>query len=159
MAAVADGFFLLFSLLAAQSTGGSFAWFLVVVAATLALFIALLAWRRARLTRHVDDMEAGLAAQRLSPGVVARGTAEDRLTEELAFLQEVRWEGSVRTARYFPRVEAAQRALVLAAGGTVNAPYLKDDLRVTLVALLGTLLAIPLGGVGAIVSLTLFVFG
>ena len=85
--------------------------------------------------------------------------AADRLSEEMAFLEEVRWVGSLRTARYFPRVEAAQRALVLAAGGTVNAPYLKDDLRVTLVALLGTFVAIPVGAIGAMVSLTILVFG
>jgi hypothetical protein len=159
-AAIADGFFLLFSYLAARTTGAPFAWFLFVVAAGLAVFVALLAWRRARLTRHVDEMEAALAAQQLSAGVVDRpAPAADRLGEEMAFLEEVRWENSVRTARYFPRIEAAQRALVLAAGGTVNAPYLKDDLRVTLVALLGTLAAIPIGALGAMVSLTILVFG
>ena len=49
----------------------------------------------------------------------------------------------------FPRVEAAQRALLRAAGGPVKAPYLRDDLRVTLVAFLGTVAAIPLGVLGA----------
>ena len=52
LAAVADGFFLLFALLAAWSTGAAFAWFLVAVAAVLAVFVGLLAWRRARLTRR-----------------------------------------------------------------------------------------------------------
>ena len=160
LAAVADGFFLLFALLAAWSTGAAFAWFLVAVAAVLAVFVGLLAWRRARLTRHVDAMEAALEAQQLSAGVVDRpAPTADRLSEEMAFLEEVRWEGSLRTARYFPRVEAAQRALVLAAGGTVNAPYLKDDLRVTLVALLGALLAIPVGALGAMISITILAFG
>ena len=46
---------------------------------------------------------------------------------------------------------AAQRALLRAAGGPVNAPYLRDDLRVTLVAFLGTVAAIPLGVLGAFV--------
>src|SRR5690606_6163665 len=54
-------------------------------------------------------------------------------------------------ARWFPRVEAAQRALLRAAGGPVNAPYLRDDLRVTLLAFLGTVAAIPLGVLGAFV--------
>ena len=160
LAAVADGFFLLFAVLAAVTTGAAFAWFLVVVAAVLGLLVALLAWRRVRLTRHVDAMEAALEAQQLSAGVVDRPSpTADRLSEEMAFLEEVRWENSVRTARYFPRIEAAQRALVLAAGGTVNAPYLKDDLRVTLVALLGALLAIPVGALGAMISITILAFG
>lgn len=44
---------------------------------------------------------------------------------------------------WMPRVEAAQRAAVAAAGGTVNAPYLKDDLRVTIASAILTALAIP----------------
>jgi len=153
MAAIADGLYLLLSYLAARSAGSFFAWFLFAVAVVLAVFIAVFAWRRERLTRHVDDMEAALAAQNLSAGVVAMpAPAADRLSDELGLLQEVQWENSIRTARYLPRVEAAQRAMVLAAGGTVNAPYLKDDLRVTLVALLGTIVAIPAALLGAMMS-------
>lgn len=153
-AAIADGSFLVFALLAARATGSFFAWVLVGVAAVLALAIGVFAWRRQRLVAHVDEMEAALAAQNLSAGVVtAPATPSDRMGEEFSLLQEVQWEASIRTARYFPRVEATQRALVRAAGGTVNAPYLKDDLRVTLVALLGTTAAIPLGSFGAILSL------
>lgn len=44
---------------------------------------------------------------------------------------------------WMPRVEAAQRAAIAAAGGTVNAPYLKDDLRVTIVSAILSGLAIP----------------
>jgi len=66
-------------------------------------------------------------------------------------LREAAAEAQIHTARWFPRVEAAQRALLRAAGGPVNAPYLRDDLRVTLVAFLGTVAAIPLGVLGAFV--------
>ena len=45
---------------------------------------------------------------------------------------------------WMPRVEAAQRAAVAAAGGTVNAPYLKDDLRITLVSAIATGVLIPI---------------
>ncbi len=154
-AAVADGFFLLFAVLALRATGSLFAWVLVSIAAVLAAAILLFAWRRHRLTAYVDEMEAALAAQHLSAGVVA--APADRLDEELRLLREMQWEASIRTARYFPRIEATQRALVLAAGGTVNAPYLKDDLRVTLVALFGTMAAIPLGSFGAMLALLLLV--
>ncbi len=46
---------------------------------------------------------------------------------------------------WMPRVEAAQRAAVAAAGGLVNAPYLKDDLRITLVSGLVAVIGLPLG--------------
>ena len=44
---------------------------------------------------------------------------------------------------WMPRVEAAQRAAVAAAGGTVNAPHLKDDLRGRVGSAILTALAIP----------------
>lgn len=48
-------------------------------------------------------------------------------------------------------IDRAQRALLTAAGGTAGAPYLKDDLRITVASLLGTLVAIPLGALAAII--------
>ncbi|HLS25154.1 MAG TPA: hypothetical protein VK063_04695 [Beutenbergiaceae bacterium] len=48
-------------------------------------------------------------------------------------------------------VERAQRALLTAAGGTAGAPYLKDDLRLTIASFLGTLVAIPLAALTGIV--------
>ena len=45
---------------------------------------------------------------------------------------------------WMPRVEAAQRGAIAAAGGTVNAPYLKDDLRVTLVSAMTAGVLIPI---------------
>lgn len=48
-------------------------------------------------------------------------------------------------------IERAQRALLTAAGGTAGAPYLKDDLRLTVASLLGTMVAIPLGALVAII--------
>lgn len=49
------------------------------------------------------------------------------------------------------RLERAQRALLTAAGGPVAAPYLREDLRITAAALIGTMLAFPLGVLAAIV--------
>ncbi|RTE50859.1 hypothetical protein [Actinobaculum sp. 352] len=46
---------------------------------------------------------------------------------------------------WLPRVEAAQRSAVAAVGGLVNAPYLKDDLRITLVSGLVAVIGLPLG--------------
>ncbi|TDE89945.1 hypothetical protein EXU48_18625 [Occultella glacieicola] len=53
--------------------------------------------------------------------------------------------------RALARVDQAQRALLAAAGGPVGAPYLKDDLRVTLAAALGVFVAVPLGALLAII--------
>ncbi|MHB1063666.1 MAG: hypothetical protein ACYC1Z_04090, partial [Georgenia sp.] len=64
-------------------------------------------------------------------------------------------EGTLRTARFLPRVEAAQRAALVAAGGPVHAPYLRDDLRVTITALVGTLAAVPLSVLGWIITAVL----
>lgn len=53
--------------------------------------------------------------------------------------------------RVFGRIERAQRALLTAAGGRVNAPYLADDLRITVAAFAGTVLTIVVGGLGIVV--------
>lgn len=53
--------------------------------------------------------------------------------------------------RVFGRMERAQRALLTAAGGPVKAPYLVDDLRVTVAAFAGTLATIVIGGLGILV--------
>ncbi|UFU04943.1 hypothetical protein [Ruania halotolerans] len=65
-----------------------------------------------------------------------------------------RWLGSGRlgvVGYALGRVEKAQRALLVAAGGPVQAPYLRDDLRISGLALIGTLLAIPLASLLAII--------
>ena len=48
-------------------------------------------------------------------------------------------------------IERAQRALLTAAGGTPGAPYLADDLRLTVASFVGTLLVVPLGTLMGIV--------
>ncbi|MGC0251647.1 hypothetical protein [Pseudactinotalea sp. Z1748] len=53
--------------------------------------------------------------------------------------------------RALAAIDRAQRALLTAAGGTAGAPYLKDDLRITVASLFGTMLAIPLGALAVIV--------
>lgn len=53
--------------------------------------------------------------------------------------------------RVFGRMERAQRALLTAAGGPVRAPYLVDDLRVTVAAFVGTLVTIVVGGLAVLV--------
>lgn len=53
--------------------------------------------------------------------------------------------------RVFGRMERAQRALLTAAGGPTKAPYLVDDLRVTVAAFAGTIGTIVVGGLAILV--------
>lgn len=151
-AAVPVGVFLLFGLLLgleAESWGG---WVPFALAVLLAVPVAVLAVRRERLQRATADIGDGPVTTAGGVVVVTNQPAAGDLEEELATLTEAMDEGRVRTARWFPRVEATQRALLRAAGGPVRAPYLRDDLRVTLVAFLGTVAAIPLGVLGSFMS-------
>lgn len=53
--------------------------------------------------------------------------------------------------RALSKLERAQRALLTAAGGPVAAPYLREDLRVSVAAMAGTLLVLPLAALAAII--------
>ena len=55
--------------------------------------------------------------------------------------------------RYLHRVEAAQRAAIAAAGGVVKAPYLKDDLRPTILSAMFSVLSVPVLSLFAIIAL------
>jgi len=149
-AAVPVGVFAVLALLLGLEAERWTGWLPLVLAGVLAVPVAVLAVRRQRLQRTTE----GLAERPVTipgSGVVVVVEGQTRTPADPAWGEAVQ-EGRMRTARWFPRVEAAQRAAVRAAGGTVNAPYLKDDLRVTLVAFLGTVAAIPLGVLGAFAS-------
>src|SRR5699024_544017 len=54
--------------------------------------------------------------------------------------------------RFMPGVAIVQRIMLDAAGGPVNAPYLKDDLRITILAAIGAVVAVPLSILGAFIA-------
>ncbi|MEE6272533.1 hypothetical protein V2J56_04120 [Georgenia sp. MJ206] len=131
------------------------AWLPFVGALVLAVPVLLLAWRRERLQRTtaslVEHPTVAPGSQEIVVGTTGGGAQDARraqLESELGLLSEAYAEHQVRTARWLPGVEATQRSLLRAAGGPVNAPYLRDDLRVTLLAFVGTVAAIPLGILG-----------
>lgn len=137
---------------------GGGAWAPFVLACLLAVPVLVLAWRRRRLERQVADVEQG--HRTVGGAEIIRAEAQPQPWEEdLRALDAALDEASIRTARFLPRVEAAQRAALRAAGGPVHAPYLRDDLRVTLVALVGTLAAVPLAVLGAVVTAILVLAG
>lgn len=53
---------------------------------------------------------------------------------------------------WMPRIDAAQRSAIAAAGGVVNAPYLRDDLRITILSALVAAVAVPVGSFFAILA-------
>lgn len=155
-AAVAVASFALLGLVFALTGAGAgwAAWLPLVLAGFLAVPVVVLAVRRERLQARTDELArhrtviAGAGEVARSGGAARRDPLQDEMDSVAAAMAE----SGVRTARFFPRIEAAQRAGLLAAGGPVNAPYLRDDLRVTIAALLGTVAAIPLATIGALVT-------
>lgn len=95
-----------------------------------------------------DAEDAQILMDALAEGRMPAGfgtTGRSRLT---------RWLGSGRlgiVGYALTRVEQVQRALLVAAGGPTGAPYLKDDLRLSTLAFLGTLVAVPVGSLLAII--------
>ncbi|HEY8717673.1 hypothetical protein [Pengzhenrongella sp.] len=157
-AAAEIGVFALFGLLLGLTGTGGSAWVPLVLAGFLAVPVVVLAVRRERLQAQTQGLELHRTISANGTSLVtygARPSSGGPPQEELDTLNGALAEGALRTARYFPRIEAAQRAGVRAAGGVVNAPYLRDDLRVTFVALLGTLAAIPLAALGVVITLVL----
>ena len=155
-AAAVVGVFALLGLGYGVSGSGWTGWVPFAFALLLAIPVGVLAVRRERLqvqtqSLHLHRTITGDTSLVTYDSVASR----DPVQEELDALSSAMAENAVRTARFFPRVEAAQRAGLRAAGGPVNAPYLRDDLRVTLGALIGTIAAIPLALLGSTVTLVL----
>ncbi len=154
VAAFGVGTFALLGLVHGLVVDGWQAWVPLELAGLLALPVVLLAVRRRRLVLQTE----GVGVHRTVSAnpreiVVVNGEPLAGLREEQrASYDAALAENRIRTARFMPRVEAAQRAAVAAAGGHVHAPYLRDDLRVTIAALLGTLAAVPLSALGSIVT-------
>ncbi|UNX53625.1 hypothetical protein MF406_11555 [Georgenia sp. TF02-10] len=161
--------FALLGLLLGTGGTGWPAWIPFGCAVLLAVPVLVLAVRRWRLQAQTADLAAHPTVGPASREVVAVGGERAGATgagagagaglADLDALNAALAESSIRTARFLPRVEAAQRAARAAAGGPVAAPYLADDLRVTIVALLGTLAAAPLSAVGALVTALLLLLG
>lgn len=136
--------------LGSLSANGLFiSWLLATLAVVLSVLVALFAWRRWRLGVNLATIENQVY---VSSGVVSADADDPADT----FFETFYVESRSSDARFLPGVEAAQRAMLQAAGGAVNAPYLKADLRVTMVAFVGTLVAIPLSVSGGFISLLIW---
>lgn len=138
-----NGLLVALGLWAAFRSNGGFAIFCLIVLLILAAGIALFALRASRLARHVEEL-ATLSRRTVSSTEVATAQDVDDRAKFARRYEEASREASMKTARFMPRVEAAQRAAIAAVGGIGQAPYLKDDLRITILAGLITVAAGPI---------------
>lgn len=151
LAAVFVAPYVVFAFLASRARPGVFSTLLLVLAVILALTVAFFAWLQDRLAKLVDEAELRTASSQVT--VYEPRSPEDLLAEQVHKMVEFDDERRLHRDTWMPRVEAMQRAFVRAAGGVENAPYLKDDLRITIIALVGSLAAIPLSAIGTFLSL------
>lgn len=135
---------LLWLTVSAVAEGRLGAWIPLVLGAILAAGVLVFGIRLARLSRHVDELEK-LQDQTIGTEIVTRDGRTLSEDDARQRFQDASFEASQRTARVMPRVHAAQRAAIAAAGGTVEAPYLRDDLRVTIISGALAALAGPFG--------------
>lgn len=151
--------YLLFSFLAWRQSQGAMATILFAVAVVLALALAFFGWRRDRLSKLVDEAEAHvrepLPYAEMAVWEDPARSDEELLEERMRQIMDFETERRLHRDTWLPGVEATQRALVRAAGGVENAPYLKDDLRITVLALTAAVLAIPASAVGTFLSILL----
>lgn len=136
------------------------AWLPFGLAVALAIPVAVFGLRRARLNRRTRGLQ--LTVRSGVTVLVKRPQDEKNPREsgplagmdpqrEREHFDAARAELRHRQARFLPRFEASQRAARALAGGDAHAPYLRDDLRVTLLSLVGTVLAIPTAVIGSLI--------
>lgn len=152
--------YLALALLAATKRPGFFTFLLAGVAILAAGVVGFFAWRRARFAALIDEAEdLGVVpveqGELLPPGQPV--TAEERRARDARLDRIFHEELTHLKPTWWPRVEAFQRAIVRAAGGPTNAPYLRDDLRVTVLAALLSTLAIPASLLGILLAFSIVV--
>lgn len=173
-AALVDSTLLALGALLARRGVGAFSVLVLALGAVFGAGILVFAIRRARLESRVEEWKragratvAGEAASSstdysdryrdAAPSdshevVVINGAprsdeadpADDRA-------RAARAEAGLRDT-WMPRIDAAQRSAIAAAGGVVNAPYLRDDLRITILSALVAAVAVPVGSFFAILA-------
>lgn len=168
-ATTCDVVLLILGFVAGRSAGGA-AWIPFSVGVLLALFTTTFAVLRHRLEKGVEATAQRIATSETTIYHAQSGKAtntpsssrelsipsnhenplpegmeeEIKRARNLQRQADARRESALRKETFLPRIEAAQRAAIAAAGGTHNAPYLKDDVRITLISALGTAALIPI---------------
>lgn len=173
-AALVDSTLLALGALLARRGVGAFSVLVLALGAVFGAGILVFAIRRARLESRVEEWKragrATVAGEAASSSTDYSDRYRDAATSdshEVVVIdgaprsdeadpaddraRAARAEAGLRDT-WMPRIDAAQRSAIAAAGGVVNAPYLRDDLRITILSALVAAVAVPVGSFFAILA-------
>jgi len=152
-AGIALGVFTALALIIVVNADGWASWIPLILAAAMAVPVITLAVRRQRLLAAVDSLGRHQIVRVETEGtIVTTGAAgEEQMADNLGVFAARFTDGGRKGRGLFPNVSVVQSMLLRSLGGTVNAPYLRDDLSVTFAVTLATLLIIPIAAAGSVI--------
>lgn len=173
-AALVDSILLALGALLARRGVGAFSVLVLALGAVFGVGILVFAIRRARLESRVEEWKRAGRATVAGEAASSSTDYSDRYRDaapsdshEVVVIdgaprsdeadpaddraRAARAEAGLRDT-WMPRIDAAQRSAIAAAGGVVNAPYLRDDLRITILSALVAAVAVPVGSFFAILA-------
>lgn len=155
-AAVTLGVFTALAILILNRADGFASWIPLILAGLMAVPVIMLAVRRQRLLNAIASVGQHRVVHIETPGeVITAGHDEgsDPLAGHLGVFATRLTGGTHHGRGWFPNVSAVQSVLLNALGGTVNAPYLRDDLSLTFAVAVATLIVVPLAAGGSVILL------
>ena len=173
-AALVDSTLLALGALLARRGVGAFSVLVLALGAVFGAGILVFAIRRARLESRVEEWKRAGRATVAGEAASSSTDYSDRYRDaapsdshEVVVIdgaprsdeadpaddraRAARAEAGLRDT-WMPRIDAAQRSAIAAAGGVVNAPYLRDDLRITILSALVEAVDVPVGSFFAILA-------
>jgi hypothetical protein len=173
-AALVDSTLLALGALLTRRGVGAFSFLVLALGAVFGAGILVFAIRRARLESRVEEWKRAGRATVAGEAASSSTDYSDRYRDaapsdshEVVVIdgaprsdeadpaddraRAARAEAGLRDT-WMPRIDAAQRSAIAAAGGVVNAPYLRDDLRITILSALVAAVAVPVGSFFAILA-------
>lgn len=173
-AALVDSTLLALGALLARRGVGAFSVLVLALGAVFGAGILVFAIRRARLESRVEEWKRAGRATVAGEAASSSTDYSDRYRDaapsdshEVVVIdgaprsdeadpaddraRAARAEAGLRDT-WMPRIDAAQRSAIAAAGGVVNAPYLRDDLRITILSALVAAVAVPVGSFFAVLA-------
>ena len=173
-AALVDSTLLALGALLARRGVGAFSVLVLALGAVFGAGILVFAIRRARLESRVEEWKRAGRATVAGEAASSSTDYSDRYrgaapsdSHEVVVIdgaprsdeadpaddreRAARAEAGLRDT-WMPRIDAAQRSAIAAAGGVVNAPYLRDDLRITILSALVAAVAVPVGSFFAVLA-------
>lgn len=135
---------------------GSWGWWIPIILGVAGIGVTLFfAARRRQLQDAIARSGPKTVVSEQSAVIIYEDQDEQRSTQQQLHdmaqregekVRRAREEWEVRSARYFPRVEALQRAMKQMVDPSYDAAWLELDMRPTLISFLATVAVIPIGG-------------